>query len=161
MAIERNSSSRIKPMRMHIMDMMGLLMKNKKIRLTTSNKVYNDALDRDIIAAIKRIEKEDSALLEMFYPLSEHSMLHGYMGLKSYLLNLFYENTFCHEYDAEDIEWLINNYCRNKDKDEESAVLNRMGFCEVSRITPVAPLCIPSSEGGMISQFSGVKVTPA
>ena len=124
MAIEKTSQSKVKPMKMHIMDMMGLLMKNKKIRLSTKNKVYNDALDRDGMAAIKRIEKEDSALIEMLYPLCEHSMLHGYMGLKSYLLNLFYENTFCREYNSEDIEWLIANYCRNKNKDEETAVFN-------------------------------------
>lgn len=124
MAIERNSQSKVKPMKMHLMDMMGLLVKNKKIRLSTVNKAYNDALDRDIMAAIKRIEKEDSALIEMFYPLCEHSMLHGYMGLKSYLLNLFYENAFCNEYNAEDIEWLIANHCRNKDKEEESSCFN-------------------------------------
>ena len=63
MAIERNSQSRVKSMKMHLMDMMGLLAKNKRIRLSTVNKVYNDALDRDIMAAIKRIEKEDSALI--------------------------------------------------------------------------------------------------
>ena len=124
MAIEKNFQNKVKPMRMHLMDMMGLHVKNKKIRLSTQNKVYNDALDRDIMAAIKRIEKEDSALIEMFYPLCEHSMLHGYMGLKSYLLNLYYENAFCHEYNIEDIEWLITNYCRNKGKEEETACFN-------------------------------------
>lgn len=124
MAIEKSSQSKVKPMRMHLMDMMGLHVKNKKIRISTTNKVYNDVLDRDIMAAIKRIEKEESALIEMLYPLSEHSMLHGYMGLKSYLLNLYYENTFCHEYNTDDIEWLINNYCRNHDKEEDSARFN-------------------------------------
>lgn len=124
MAIERNSQSRVKSMKMHIMDMMGLHVKNKKIRLETDNKAYNDTLDRDIIAAIKRIEKEESAVLEMPYPLQEHSMLHGYMGLKTYLLNLFYENTFCREYNAEDLRWLLNNYCINKNRNEAESCFN-------------------------------------
>lgn len=124
MAIERNSHSRVKSMKMHIMDMMGLLAKNKKIRLETNNTAYNNTLDRDVIAAIKRIEKEESAVLEMAYPLQEHSMLHGFMGLKSYLLNLFYENSFCSEYNNEDIRWLLENYCCNKGKNEEEVCFN-------------------------------------
>ncbi len=103
-------------MKMHIMDMMRLHVKNKKIRISTDNKAYNDTLDRDIISAIKRIEKEESALIEMPYPLHEHSMLHGFMGLKSYLLNFYYENAFCNEYDPEDINWLLRNYSINKNK---------------------------------------------
>lgn len=124
MAIERNSQNRVKSMKMHIMDMMGLLVKNRKIRISTINKVYNDALDRDIMAAIKRIEKEEAALLEMQYPLCEPSMLHGYMGLKSYLLSLYYENAFCAEYEQEDIAWLIQNHCKNKGRNEETGSFN-------------------------------------
>lgn len=104
-------------MKMHVMDMMRLHVKSKKIRICTENKAYNDTLDRDIIAAIKRIEKEESALIEMPYPLHEQSMLHGFMGLKSYLLNLYYENAFCDEYNPEDVCWLLSNYGINKSKD--------------------------------------------
>lgn len=127
MATEKRPQSKIKSMKAHLMDMMGLLSRSKKIRLSTSNKQYNDTLDRDIIAAIKRIEKEDSAVLEMTYPLYEHSMLHGFMGLKSYLLNFFYENSFCNQYNKEDIEWLIANYCKNKGKSEEEICFNIYG----------------------------------
>lgn len=111
-------------MKMHLMDMLGLLAKNKKIRLKTDCKAYNDTLDRDIMAAIKRIEKEESALLEMQYPLSEPSMLHGYMGLKSYILTLYYENAFCAEYNEEDIRWIIETYCKNREKVEADTVFN-------------------------------------
>lgn len=121
-------------MKMHLMDMMGLHVKNKKIRLNTTNKAYNDIMDRDIIAAIKRIEKEDSALIEMLYPLHEHSMLHGFMGLKSYLLNLFYENTFCREYNEDDISWVISNHCRNRDKTEEDFTFNIYGAVYVNAL---------------------------
>ena len=137
MAIERTPQSRVKSMKTHIMDMMNLHMKNRKIRVTTVNQSYNDTLDRDILAAIKRIEKEDSALLEMKYPLLEPSMLHGYMGLKSYLLNLYYENTFCAEYNNEDIAWLITANCQKKGRSEEedsfniySAVYLNALFCD-------------------------------
>lgn len=124
MAIERSTQNKPKPMKMHLMDMLGLLAKNKKIRVNTDNKAYNDTLDRDIMAAIKRIEKEESALLEMQYPLSEPSMLHGYMGLKSYILNLYYENTLCNEYNEDDIRWLIETYCKNRDRDETAGSFN-------------------------------------
>ncbi|MBE6572997.1 MAG: hypothetical protein E7652_01230 [Ruminococcaceae bacterium] len=124
MATERSTQNKPKPMKMHLMDMLGLLAKNKKIRVSTDNKAYNDTLDRDIMTAIKRIEKEESALLEMQYPLSEPSMLHGYMGLKSYILNLYYENTLCNEYNEDDIRWLIETYCNTRDKDEVSASFN-------------------------------------
>lgn len=124
MATERSMQNKPKPMKMHLMDMLGLLAKNKKIRISTDNKAYNDTLDRDIMAAIKRIEKEESALLEMQYPLSEPSMLHGYMGLKSYILNLYYENTLCNEYNEEDIRWLIETYCRSRSKDEAAGSFN-------------------------------------
>ncbi len=114
-------------MKMHLMDMMGLHVKSKIIRINTINKAYNDTLDRDIIAAIKRIEKEESAILEMTYPLFECSMLHGYMGLKCYLLNFFYENSFCREYNEDDIAWVVSNYCRNHGKTEEDSVFNVYG----------------------------------
>lgn len=110
MITDRSSQSRIKPLRAHIMDMMGLLMKNRKLRIKTTNKAYNDTVDKEIMSAIKRIEKEEGALLEMQYPLAEPSMLHGFMGLKSYLLNLCYENTFCAEYEDTEIEWLLETY---------------------------------------------------
>lgn len=124
MAPERPNPNKPKPMKMHLMDMLGLLAKNKKTRLKTDCKVYNDTLDRDIMAAIKRIEKEEGALLEMQYPLSEPAMLHGYMGLKSYILNLYYENAFCAEYNEDDIRWIIETYCKNKEKNEEDVVVN-------------------------------------
>lgn len=134
MAIEKNTQSRVKPMKSHLMDMMGLLARNKKIRVMTLNGAYNNALDRDIMAAIKRIEKEDSAILEMAYPLYEHSMLHGFMGLKSYLLNLFYENSFCKEYNEEDISWLLKNYCVKCGKDEEEGCFNIYGAVYVNAL---------------------------
>lgn len=124
MAPERSNQYKPKPMKMHLMDMLGLLAKNKKLRLKTDCKVYNDTLDRDIMAAIKRIEKEESALLEMQYPLSEPSMLHGYMGLKSYILNLYYENAFCAEYNEDDIRWIVEAYCEKREKAEADAVFN-------------------------------------
>ena len=117
MITDRSSSSRVKPLRAHIMDMMGLLIKNKKLRIDIPNRAYNDTLDRDIMSAIKRIEKEENALIELQYPLHESSMLHGYMGLKSYLLNLYYESAYCAEYDKEELCRLVENYCKTRGLD--------------------------------------------
>ncbi len=127
MANERNSQSKIKPMKMHLMDMMNLHIKNRKIRIATDNVIYNKVLDRDIMLAIKRIEKDDSALIEMKYPLFDHSMIHGYMGLKSYLLNLYYETAFCVEYNSDDIKWLLGNYCKRRGMTEEDGCFNIYG----------------------------------
>ena len=50
----------------------------------------------------------------MDYPLSEASMVHGIMGLKAYMLNLFYENVFCSEFDQEEVKRLYLLACKKK-----------------------------------------------
>ncbi len=117
-------SARNKPLKAHLMDMMSLLVKNKKVRAPIAMRKYNDALDRDVMSLIKRVEKEESALLDMPYTLFEPTMLHGFMGLKSYLLNLFYENTFIAEYENEEVEWIYKAYCKKHSLNEEEAAFN-------------------------------------
>lgn len=118
------NTSRNKPLKMHLLELTSLMVKVKRSRMNLSNGSYNFTLDSALLAAIKRCEKDETALLSMDYPLLEPSMLHGLMGLKAYMLNLFYENTFVGEYEKGEIEWLYNKYCYKTDKNPESSVFN-------------------------------------
>ncbi len=118
------NTSRNKPLKMHLLELTSLMVKVKRSRMELPNGAYNFTLDSALMAAIKRCEKDETALLSMDYPLLEPSMLHGLMGLKSYMLNLFYENTFLGEYEKNEVEWLYNKYCDKTGKSTESSVFN-------------------------------------
>lgn len=104
--------------------MMRLFQENKRVRLSIANTVYNETFDHDLKEAIKRIEKEEKAIITMKYPLCEPAMLHGFMGVKSYLLNFFYENDFCSEYDIDEINKLLEIYCKNHSYDDSVHAYN-------------------------------------
>ncbi len=118
------NTSRNKPLKMHLLELTSLMVKVKRSRMELPNGAYNFTLDSALMAAIKRCEKDETALLSMDYPLLEPSMLHGLMGLKAYMLNLFYENTFLGEYEKDEIEWLYNAYCDKTGKPTDSSVFN-------------------------------------
>lgn len=118
------NTSRNKPLKMHLLELTSLMVKVKRSRMELPNSAYNFTLDSALMAAIKRCEKDETALLSMDYPLLEPSMLHGIMGLKAYMLNLFYENTFLDEYDKSEIEWLYNAHCDKTGKNSDSSVFN-------------------------------------
>lgn len=118
------NSSRNKPLKMHLLELTSMMVKVKRSRMNVPNGAYNFTLDSALMAAIKRCEKDETALLSMDYPLLEPSMLHGLMGLKSYMLSLFYENAFCAEYDKGEIDWFYNKYCEKNAKNPETSVFN-------------------------------------
>lgn len=118
------NTSRNKPLKMHLLELTSLMVKVKRSRMDLPNGSYNFTLDSALMAAIKRCEKDETALISMDYPLLEPSMLHGLMGLKAYMLNLFYENTFIGEYEKNEVDWLYDKYCYKTGKNPESSVFN-------------------------------------
>jgi len=116
--MEAQNTAKNKPLRMHLLELTSMLVKLKRSRLPISNAAYNNVLDTQLMASIKRCEKEETALLSMDYPLSESSMVHGVMGLKAYMLNLCYENYFCAEYEKDEIAWLYDTYCKSLEGDQ-------------------------------------------
>ena len=123
MATERKQS-KIKSLKIHLLDMMSLFAQNKKVRMNVANTAYNEAFDLEIKSAIKRIEKEENAILTMRYPLCEPAMLHGFMGVKSYLLNFLYENDFCSEYDIDEVNRILDLYCKKRSYDDSISTYN-------------------------------------
>ena len=121
--MEAQNSKKGKPIKMHILEMTGLMVRIKKSRLNIPNAPYNKTLDAGLSAAISKCAKEETALISMEYPLVEHNMLHGLMGVKAYLLNLYNENIFCQEY-SEDMEWFYHAYCDKFDKHPENSRFN-------------------------------------
>ena len=109
---------------MHLLELTSMLVKLKRGRLNLPNLAYNETLDSLLMDAIKKCEQNETSLFSIKYPLVEHSMIHGLMGLKSYMLSLYYETGFCKEYDIDDLEWLYAAYCRKFDKDREASVFN-------------------------------------
>ena len=122
--METTNTSRNKPLKMHLLELTSMMVKVKRSRTDIPNSAYNFTLDSALMAAIKRCEKDETALLSMDYPLLEPSMLHGLMGLKSYMLSLYYENAFCAEYDNNELSWLYQNYCDKTNKNPESSIFN-------------------------------------
>lgn len=118
------NTSRNKPLKMHLLELTSLMVKVKRSRTDIPNGAYNFTLDSALMAAIKRCEKDETALLSMDYPLLEPYMLHGLMGLKSYMLNLYYENAFCAEYENSEIKWIYETYCDKTNKNPEASVFN-------------------------------------
>ena len=120
----QNTAPRNKPLRMHLLELTSMMVKLKRSRMPLPNGAYNETLDSLLMASIKRCEKDETSLISLKYPLTEPSMIHGLMGLKSYMLSLYYENVFCGEYDVSELEWLYDNYCVKFGKDREEAVFN-------------------------------------
>lgn len=122
--METQATPKNKPLKMHILELASMMVRIKHSRLKLPNEAYNFTLDTLLKASIKRCEKDETALISLNYSLAEPSMIHGLMGLKSYMLSLYYENIFCAEYDAEEIEWIYNAYCKKFEKNPESVVFN-------------------------------------
>lgn len=123
MNAEKNSPKN-KTLKMHLLEIISLLVKLKRTRLPIANKAYNTTLDQTLMALIKKCERNETLVASMDYPLSEASMVHGIMGLKAYMLNLFYENVFCSEFDQEEVKRLYLLACKKKGFDEENCVFN-------------------------------------
>ena len=122
--METQNPARNKPLKMHLLEMTSMLVKLKRGRLVIPNCAYNETLDLLLMEAIKRCEKDETSLISIKYPLVDHSMIHGLMGMKSYMLSLFYETEFCKEYEKDDIDWIYNAYCRKSDKDPVEGIFN-------------------------------------
>ena len=122
--MESPNVTRNKPLKMHLLELTSMLVRLKRNRVALPNYAYNNTIDSMLMASIKRFEKNETSLLSLDYPLVEHSMIHGVMGLKSYMLSLYYENTFCNEYDKDELDWFYAAYCKKLGKDPETVVAN-------------------------------------
>ena len=108
--MESQNSSRNKPLKMHLLELTSMMVKLKRSRLPVPSEAYNNTLDTQLMSAIKRCEKDETALISVDYPLAESSMIHGMMGLKAYMVNLIYESRFCAEYETDEVVWLYERY---------------------------------------------------
>ena len=113
-----------KPLRMHLLELTSMMVKLKRTRMHLQNNAYNQTLDSLLMASIKRCEKDETSLISLKYPLTVPSMVHGLMGLKSYMLSLYYENVFCSEYGDEELAWFYERYCEKFDKHPEESIFN-------------------------------------
>ena len=109
---EKNKQDKPKTIKMHLIEMLNLLVQIKRTRLDIGHREYNHVIDSELIAAVKRCEVEEQAIFEMSYPLSDPCMLHGYMGVKAYMLNLLYENLFCGKFEKNEIDRIVG-VCEN------------------------------------------------
>ncbi|MBQ7500736.1 MAG: hypothetical protein IJT91_07555 [Clostridia bacterium] len=106
---EKTRNEKPKTIKTHLIEMLNLLVQIRKTRISAGIDEYDKVVDKELIAAIKRCETEEQAIFEMSYPLSDPGMLHGYMGVKSYMLNLFFENLFCGRFEQSEIIWLVDS----------------------------------------------------
>lgn len=122
--MDTQSPPKNKPLRMHLLELTSMMVKLKRTRMQLPNSAYNHTLDSMLMASIKRCEKDETSLISLKYPLADPSMVHGLMGLKSYMLSLYYENVFCAEYGSEELSWFYERYCEKFEKHPEESVFN-------------------------------------
>ena len=129
-------------------DAMGLLIKVRRTRISTPNIIYNTNIDQILKKAITgydiRFGRNESSFGDIDYPLAApNNTLKGILYLNCYLTYLWYENSFCREYDPEECHALYWHWCTQNDAPLADArvnlytivMLNAL-FCEYMKKEP-------------------------
>jgi hypothetical protein len=104
----------VKQLKLIICEIASLLVKLRRTRINTPNKLYNDILDGRIMKFLKTYDiaakAHDGEKLE--YPIAVScSKMVGIYYIKGYLMNLYSENLYCKEYGTYEISRLYKTLC--------------------------------------------------
>jgi hypothetical protein len=92
----------------------GLLVRVKRTRLNIPNVYYNETVN-GFIDILKSYDIQFGAHLvtgDIDYPLAvQNNSMRGIHYLRGYLMNLYAENSFCREYDSEEVAKLYTTFC--------------------------------------------------
>lgn len=101
-------------LKLYLCESTGLLVRVKRTRLNIPNIYYNETID-SFINMLKNYDIQFGAHRitgDIDYPLAVQSnSLRGIHFLRGYLLNLYAENSFCREYDSEEVAKLYTIFC--------------------------------------------------
>lgn len=101
-------------LKLHLCEATGLLVRVKRTRLNIPNVYYNETID-SFINLLKKYDVKFGAHRiagDIDYPLAlQSNSLRGIHQLRGYLLNLYAENSFCREYDADEVAKLYMTFC--------------------------------------------------
>lgn len=101
-------------LRLYLCEATGLLVRVKRTRLNIPNVYYNETID-SFINILKNydIQYGSHRITDIIdYPLAVQSnTLRGIHLLRGYLLNLCAENSFCREYESEEVARLYTAFC--------------------------------------------------
>jgi hypothetical protein len=104
----------IRRLKLYLYEATGLLVRVKRTRLNIPNVYYNETVD-GFIDTLKSYDIQFGAHLvsgDIDYPLAVQSnSMRGIHYLRGYLLNLYAENSFCREYDNEEVAKLYTTFC--------------------------------------------------
>ena len=105
----------IRRLKLYLCESTGLLVRVKRSRLSVPNVFYNETVDRALINALKYYDTKFASHKiagELDYPLAMQSnTLRGIHYIRGYLINLYAENSFCREYDADELIKLYTIFC--------------------------------------------------
>lgn len=101
-------------LKLYLCEATGLLVRVKRTRLNIPNVYYNETVD-GFIGTLKSYDIQFGAHRvtgDIDYPLAiQSNSLRGIHYLRGYLLNLYAENSFCREYDSEEVAKLYTTFC--------------------------------------------------
>ncbi len=105
----------IQRLKLYICESTGILVKIKRTRINIPNVYYNETINHSLIQALKNYNYKFSSHKisnEIEYPLAmQINTLRGIHYLRGYMLNLYAENSFCREYDQDEIGKLYIEFC--------------------------------------------------
>lgn len=117
----------MKQLKLIICEIASLVVKLKRTRINTPNKLYNDIIDGKIMRFLKTYNIATSAHIggKLDYPIAVPcSKMTGIYYIKGYLMNLYSENLFCKEYDTYEISRLYKTMCNVHNLPYDTAELN-------------------------------------
>jgi hypothetical protein len=101
-------------LKLYLCETTGLLVRVKRTRLNNPNIYYNETID-GFISVLKKYDIHFGAHRvtgDIDYPLAvQNNSLRGIHYLRGYLINLYAENSFCREYDNDEVIKLYTIFC--------------------------------------------------
>lgn len=101
-------------LKLYLCEATGLLVRVKRTRLNIPNVYYNETID-SFINLLKKYDMKFGSHhvpADIDYPLAVQSKsLRGIHALRGYLMNLLSENSFCREYESDEVAKLYTLFC--------------------------------------------------
>lgn len=117
----------IKQLKLIMCEIASLLVKLRRVRINTPNKLYNSVIDDKIMKFLKTYDIASAAHIGggFDYPVAVPcTKMSGIYYIKGYLMNLYAESLYCKEFDTYEISGLYKTLCDHYNLPYETADIN-------------------------------------
>lgn len=117
----------MKQLKLIICEIASLLVKLRRTRINTPNMLYNNIIDGKVMRFLKTYNIVTAAHIggKFDYPVAVPcTKMAGIYYVKGYLLNLYYENLYCKEFDTYEISRLYKTLCDSQNLPYQDAEVN-------------------------------------